>query len=168
VEVVEMKKLLCFVLTVMVLLLGCKQNMENGGSEKPTPKDTSLKQLVIAQVGAEVISFASPIKKELTINLSKKVINGGAFTITATPKEDGVNVFFDNEKTSSKTRNYTMFQKKIKIEVRAKNSISTTYILTIEEPADDATLKELIIKQTGSTVQSFQATIMQMSILTRY
>ena len=154
-----MKKLLCFVLTVMVLLLGCKQNMENGGSEKPTPKDTSLKQLVIAQVGAEVISFASPIKKELTINLSKKVINGGAFTITATPKEDGVNVFFDNEKTSSKTRNYTMFQKKIKIEVRAKNSISTTYILTIEEPADDATLKELIIKQTGSTVQSFQATI---------
>ena len=154
-----MKKLLCFVLTVMVLLLGCKQNMENGGAEKPIPKDTSLKQLVIAQVGAEAISFVSPIKKELTINLSKKVINGGAFTITATPKEDGVNVFFDNEKTSSKTKNYTMFQKKIKIEVRAKNSISTTYILTIEEPADDATLKELIIKQTGSTVQSFQATI---------
>ena len=154
-----MKKLLCFVLTVMVLLLGCKQNMENGGSEKPIPKDTSLKQLVIAQVGAEAISFVSPIKKELTINLSKKVINGGAFTITATPKEDGVNVFFDNEKTSSKTRNYTMFQKKIKIEVRAKNSTSTTYILTIEEPADDATLKELIIKQTGSTVQSFQATV---------
>ena len=154
-----MKKVLCFVLTIMVLLLSCKQNMENGGAEKPTPKDTSLKQLVIAQVGAEVISFASPIKKELTINLSKKVINGGAFTITATPKEDGVNVFFDNEKTSSKTKNYTMFQKKIKIEVRAKNSISTTYILTIEEPADDATLKELIIKQAGSTVQSFQATV---------
>ena len=154
-----MKKLLCFVLTVMVLLLGCKQNMENGGSEKPIPKDTSLKQLVIAQVGADAISFVSPIKKELTINLSKKVINGGAFTITATPKEDGVNVFFDNEKTSSKTRKYTMFQKKIKIEVRAKNSTSTTYILTIEEPADDATLKELIIKQTGAIVKKFQATI---------
>ena len=152
-----MKKLLCFILTV-IILFACKQNVENGGIKKPAPKDTSLKQLVIEQVGAEAISFASPIKKELTINLSKKIINGGAFTRTATPKEDGVNVFFDDVKKSSKIKRYDTFQEKIKIELKAENSTPTTYVLTIEEP-NDATLKELIIKQTGATVQSFQATV---------
>lgn len=154
-----MKKFLCFVLpTMLFLLFACKQNVENGGEKKPTPKDTSLKQLIVEQVGGETQTFNSPIEKTLTITLSKKVSDATAFTLKATPKEEGVEVFFDGVKESGKTKTYVAFKEKIKIELKAENSTTTEYMLTIKEPnnpppADDATLQKLIIKQVGSTTE---------------
>ena len=163
-----MKKFLCFVLSTMLFLLfACKQNVENGDKEKPTPKDTSLKQLIVEQVGGETQTFNSPIEKTLTITLSKKVSDATAFTLKATPKEEGVEVFFDGVKESGKTKTYVAFKEKIKIELKAENSTTTEYMLTIKEPnnpppADDATLQKLIIKQVGSTTeQSYSDPIAQ-------
>jgi len=164
----KMKKLLCFVLSTMLFLLfACKQNVENGGKEKPTPKDTSLKQLIVEQIGGETQTFNSPIEKTLTITLSKKVSDATAFTLKITPKEEGVEVFFDGVKESGKTKTYVAFKEKIKIELKAENSTPTTYLLTIKEPnnpppADDATLQKLVIKQVGSTTeQSYSDPIAQ-------
>ena len=131
-----MKRLLWFVFTIM-FFFACKQNVESGGQQQqkdsPTPKDTSLKQLVVEQVDGKTTTFDSPVGKDLTINLSKKVSEQTSFTLKATPKEDGVNVYFDGSIESNKTKTYNTFQEKIKIELKAENSTTTVYNLTIKE-----------------------------------
>ena len=160
-----MKKTLCFVLASM-LFFACKLNVENKAENKPIPKDTSLRQLV-AQIGDEKIELNAPIEKEVTINLPRKIESKTPLVITAVPKRTGVSVFFDGSSESSKTKQYKTLQEKIKIELKAENSTSTTYTLTVKEPnspspkppADDATLKTLIIKQGLNTLKNLQTPI---------
>jgi len=144
---------------LFLFAISCKNNKQEDMPKPSTPKDSSLKFLVVKQGEATLHSSSSPVPKNITVQLIEKVSDEDFIEVACIPNDSSCKIMFDSDEKTSNTKRHTSFVNEVVIKAVNGDAVSEYKVMFLRKKEIDLSLASLEIKQTGSSVKTFNADV---------